>query len=138
MKKKDDFPPVLVLDLSATGLAVGRILDQYGIDVYGADFNNYTIGQYSKYIKKLHRSGVLKKNSFISSLVNFSKMFKLKPVLFPCSDRFIELVSENFNVLKQYYILQDSLSPSIAPIYLNKREFYKLCEKFDVNLPKTI
>ncbi|MBP8688882.1 hypothetical protein KBH77_00825 [Patescibacteria group bacterium] len=138
MKRNKDFPPALVLELSATGLAVGRILNQYGVEVYGVDFNNYTIGQYSKYIKKPFGGIIFKKKSFLSSLINFSKRFELKPVLIPCSDRFIELVSENFDILKQYYNIQDSLSPLIAPIYLNKREFYKLCEKFKINFPKTI
>ncbi len=138
MKKNKIFPPALVLDLSATGLAVGRILCQHGVEVYGLDFSNFAIGQFSKYIKKPFKNLILKKENFCTLLIDFSKKFETKPVLIPCSDRFIELVSENFDTLKQYYIIQDSLSPSIAPIYLNKREFYKLCERFDVNFPKTM
>lgn len=135
----NNFPPALVLDLSATGLAVARILSKHGVKVYGCDIHAFAIGRFSKYVKRPFFGYKVELNElFLDQLIKFSQNFNEKPVLFPSSDIFLEFVSANYEVLKKYYHMQPSLEPEICKKFLNKMEFYKLCETMSVNYPKTI
>jgi len=133
------YPPALILDLSATGLAVARILSKHGVDAYGADIYNLSIGRFSKYVKRPSFGYKVSLDSrFLDQLIKFAKKFDTKPVLFPSSDVFIEFVSKHYEILKKYYHLQESLAPNISNKFLNKMEFYKLCEKYNMVYPKTL
>lgn len=135
----NDYPPVLNLSLTATGIAVARILARRGVKVYGTDTNVFSIGRFSKYVRKPDFGYKTDINSdLLEKLARFSKKFNLKPVLIVSSDDFIEYVSENYNVLKEFYSIQESLSPEISKNFLNKKDFYKLCEKHKVSYPKTL
>ena len=132
-------PPALVLDLSATGTAVARILRRHGVEVYGADISGRAIGKFSKYVKNPDFGYEVSLNEgLIDDLINFSSKFDRKIVLIPSSDVFIEFVSNHFEVLSNYYFLQSSLKPEICKNYLNKNKFYLLCDNFDVAYPKTV
>lgn len=134
-----NYPPALILDLSATGVAVGRILARHGVKVYGADIQDIAIGKFSKYIKRPPFGYKVELNSiFLDELIQFSKKNASKPVLIPSSDSFIEFVGKHFNVLKEHFLMQSSLSPQVSFKFLNKREFYKICDKYDVAYPKTL
>ncbi|RLA95286.1 MAG: hypothetical protein DRG25_00585 [Deltaproteobacteria bacterium] len=133
-----DKNPVLVLGLSATGLAVARILGSHGVTVYGADTSDFQVARFSKFMHKPDFGyKVETKSTFVGDLISFANRFKLKPVLIPVTDAFIEFVCENFYVLRDYYIMQESFSPEICPQFLNKLEFYKLCEENGIPYPKT-
>lgn len=136
MKK---YPPALILDLSATGLAVARILSRHGVEAFGADIHAVSIGRFSKYVKKpLFGYKVTLNSQFLDQLIKFAKSYDTKLVLFPSSDVFIEFVSAHYEILKEHYNLQESLAPTISKNFLNKMEFYKLCEKYGVKYPKTL
>lgn len=134
-----NYPPALILDLSATGLAVARILARHGVISYGTDISNISIGRFSKYVKKPPFGYRVNLDSqFLEQLIKFAKSFDTKPVLFPSSDVFIEFISSHYEILSEHYRLQESLSPNISKKFLNKKEFYKLCEKYHVIYPKTL
>lgn len=133
------YPPVLILDLSATGIAVARILGNHGVDVYGADLSKISIGRFSKYVKKPAFGYKIEIDShFLDMLTYFAKSFNNKPVLLPCSDVFIEFVSKYYGILKDFFAIQESLAPTISSRFLDKREFYKMCEEYNIPYPKTI
>jgi len=135
----NDYPPVLVLDLSATGLGVARILSNHGISVYGTDIKHISIGRYSKYVSKPPFGFTVSlDDDFLSALFNFASAYNTKPILIPSSDVFIEYVSQYFDVLQNYYSFQNSLSPSISNKFLNKYEFFRICQDFNVPHPRTI
>jgi len=132
-------PPALVLDLSPTGIAVARILHCHGVDVYGVDVSERAIGKFSRYIKKPSFGFETDLNKkFVDNLIYFSKRFSKKVVLIPCSDVFIEFVSSHFDILNEYFYIQDSLNPDISEKFLNKRKFYSLCEELNIPYPKTL
>lgn len=138
-EKMNHYPPVLILDLSATGIAVARILGNHGVDVYGADLGKISIGRFSKYVKKPAFGYKIEIDShFLDMLTYFAKNFNNKPVLLPCSDIFIEFVSKYYGILKDFFSIQESLAPSISTKFLDKREFYKMCEEYNIPYPKTI
>ena len=135
----NDLSPALVLDLSATGIAVARILSSHGVRVYGADIPGRAIGKFSKHIKRPEFGYEVHLNdNLIDNLIRFASKFNEKIVLIPSSDVFIEFVSKHFEVLSNYYKLQSSLQAEICKNYLDKSEFYSLCDRFDVPYPKTI
>ena len=135
----NNYPPALILDLSATGLAVARILSKHNVKVYGCDVHTLSIGRFSKYVKKPFFGYKIELNDqFLNQLIEFSNNFNEKPVLFPSSDIFIEFVSAHYEILRKSYRMQASLNPEICKNFLNKMNFYKLCDQFGVNYPQTV
>jgi D-aspartate ligase len=134
-----DMPVALVLGLDATGLAVGRILAVRGVAVYGVEFREDTIANYSRYIKRPNfGSKVDLSGAFLEQLVGFAKSYDKKPVLIPADDVFIEFVSDHFEILEKSFSIQVSQSPAVCPYFLNKKKFYLLCEEYGVACPVTL
>lgn len=133
-----EYSPALILDLSATGISVARILASHHVEVFGADTWSQSIGRYSKHVKRPSFGYQIDGNGFMEKLIDFSEKCSKKPVLIPCSDTFIELVSNNFDTLSKHFLMQSSLSPDVSRHFLNKRMFYKMCDSYGVAYPKTI
>ncbi|MBI5102987.1 MAG: hypothetical protein HZB33_14310 [Nitrospirae bacterium] len=134
-----EMPVVVLLGLDATGVAVGRILAARGVTVYGVEFREDSIAGYSKYIKPPpfgHK--VVLSGDLLEQLLGFGKSFDIKPVLIPADDLFIDFISTNYDVLTEVFQAQGSLSPAVCPRFLNKRDFYRLCEEYSVAYPGTI
>ncbi len=128
-----------MLDLSATGVAVARILAGHGVEVYGAEVRDDTIGNFSKYIKRPSFGYKIELNDkFLDDLIDFSRKFTKKPILIPSDDLYIEYIDKYFDILKDYFEMQSSLSPDISFKFLNKKDFYILCEEYHVPYPKTL
>jgi len=128
----------LVLSLSATGIAVARALTKHDVKIYGVD-HQFAVGAFSKFIHKPFFGYKVNLDcEFLENLIKFSNMQDLKPVLFAADDKFIEFISMNYDVLKNYYIIQKSLHPNVSKLFLDKKNFYELCKKCDVSYPKTI
>jgi len=131
-------PPVVVLGLSATGLAVGRIFSARGVKVYGTDREKGGIGRYSKYILKPPFGYLANPDSLLDDLIFFSKSIGVKPVLFPASDDFIEFITQNASFLKEYFFFQSSFEKKKTEHFLNKKKFYQLCEEHGVDVPRSL
>jgi predicted ATP-grasp superfamily ATP-dependent carboligase len=131
-------PPVVVLGLSATGLAVGRIFSDRGIKVYGTDRETGRIGRYSKHIHKPPFGYLAKEASLLDDLVVFSKKIGAKPVLIPADDDFIDFITSNADELKRHYLFQSSYEKGKTEQFLNKKHFYKLCEQHGIAVPKSL
>jgi D-aspartate ligase len=137
-KNMKNLPPTLILSLSATGLAVARALAVHDVEIYGTD-SQFSIGRFSRLIRKpfwgwySQCDGLLLRN-----LIQFSSEQRLKPVLIPTDDKFMEFVSKYYHRLKKHFFLQGSLNPTTCRKFINKREFYKLCDLHQVAHPRTL
>jgi D-aspartate ligase len=131
-------PPVVVLGLSATGLAVGRIFSARGVKVFGTDREKGRIGRYSKYILKPPFGYIVNADTLLDNLVEFSKKLGTKPVLFPADDDFIEFITRNASDLREYYLFQSSYERNKTEDFLNKKRFYQLCEEHGVTMPQSL
>jgi|GEM_PF-3055665 D-aspartate ligase len=131
-------PPVVVLGLSATGLAVGRIFSARGVKVYGTDREKGRIGRYSKYINKPPFGYLANPETLLDDLIAFANYLKIKPVLFPADDAFIEFINQHVSALKKYYLFQSSYERSKVDAFLNKKNFYQLCEQHGVAVPRSL
>lgn len=136
--KNNSTVPVLTMTDSGIGLAVGRALARHGVKVYGID-TGFSVGRFSKYIEKPSWGySILLDQKLLDNLVMFSRQFDTKPVFIPTYDVMIEFVAQNFDVLKEYYHLHGVYSPEISFKFLNKKEFYTMCEDFNIPYPRTI
>ena len=128
--------PAVVLGMFETGLGVGRCLGRNKIKVFGLDFKK-DVGFYSKYIKAYicpHPS--IEEKKFLDFLINFSKRFEYKPVLYITSDSFLDIISRNRNSLEKYYFMNIS-SQKLLESIRHKFDQYHLALNSGVYAPET-
>jgi len=131
-----DYSPVVVLGLCPTGLAVVRSLGREGIPVFGVDSSYYAISLFSRYCKKLVILNPRKdEEKLVKCLVKFALTVKHKPVLFATSDDFLIFIANNNNELSRYFIYP-SINNEIADKFLDKEQFYKICNDVQIDYPK--
>lgn len=132
-----DRPVAVVVGLCPTGLAVVRSLGRQGIPVAGIDLNPHAIGFASRYCARIESAEpILSNQALISALERFGKSLSTRGVLFPTTDDYLNLISQNTEKLKKYYIFQP-LEENIVNSFLNKKQFYELCIKKNVVIPTT-
>ena len=124
-----DKPPAIVIKLdSITGLDTARILSGYGIPVYGvADERGHycTKTNACRELFITDTSG----DGLVGTLLDIAERFSSKPVLFPCSDESVRVISAQRDALHEFY---DFVIPDdgVLLMYMNKESFYRhACEK---------
>ena len=125
-----EFPPVVLLN----GGIVARSLGSQGIPVYALD-NSENFGRFSKY-SKLIRFGAKGIEEQVEWLTNNGLEQVKGSVIFPCSDKTIELVSKHRKQLSEHYILPESKDDLMLAM-LDKAATYDLANKIGVPTPKT-
>ncbi len=134
MVKTDN--PAFIFGMFETGLGVARSLGRNGIKVFGYDYKK-DIGFYSRYVKaKISPNPKENENEFIEFISNEASHFSAKPVLYITSDEYIPAVINNFETLKDYFLINIPSNEIINSIS-NKFEQYLLAKKVDVPIPKT-
>ncbi|MCI5839061.1 MAG: carboxylate--amine ligase [Peptoniphilaceae bacterium] len=74
---------------------------------------------------------------FLNKLEEVAKRFSDKNLLLiPCSDGYVAFVSENKNFLKKYYKF-NIVDFSVQKKLENKKDFYEICKKYNLDYPKT-
>lgn len=135
-----DGAAAVVLGLSPTGLAAARSLGRRGVPVFGADFDHWSLGRFSRYCTHLPEVSRLSREedgeSLASGLVDFAEDRPERPVLFLTNDRYIETLTPHAGRLQDHYRLTTDLT-GVAGRFLDKSEFYRICERAGVELPKT-
>ncbi|HML94526.1 MAG TPA: carboxylate--amine ligase [Thermodesulfobacteriota bacterium] len=124
-----DNTPAIVIKLdSITGLDTARILSGYGIPVYGIadDRRHYcTKTGACRGVFFTDTSG----DGLVGMLLDLAAKFKSKPVLFPCSDESVRLISARRETLREFYnfVIPDD---DVLLMYMNKESFYRrACQK---------
>ena len=124
-----DKPSAIVIKLdSITGLDTARILSGYGIPVYGVadDRGHYcTKTSACRELFITDTSG----DGLVGTLLDIAARFEAKPILFPCSDESVRVISANRDALREFY---DFVIPDgdVLLMYMNKESFYRhACEK---------
>jgi predicted ATP-grasp superfamily ATP-dependent carboligase len=128
----------VVLGLGPPGLSIGRSLSPKGVTVYGVEKRRYEAGRYSRYIRNdsrisYHGPG----EALLRGLINFSRSLESPPVLFICSDEYLEFVARRWGELAPHYVLTESMRADHYLPLLDKRLFYQRCQDLQVPLPLT-
>ena len=120
-----NLPPVVVYGLSATGLAIARVLGRHGVSVYGVDSKPWEIGRFSRYVQ--WRSSLQMVQSEVGS----------RPILFLGGD------PEIFDVCRNHVSLlpDPSVTERILSV-LDKGRLDARCRALqpipEMSLPKTL
>ena len=131
-----DKTPAIVIKLdSITGLDTARILSGYGIPVYGVadDRGHYcTKTNACRELFVTDTSG----DGLAGTLLDIAARFSSKPVLFPCSDESVRVISAHRDALREFY---DFVIPDdgVLLMYMNKESFYKHAREEGFPVPDT-
>ncbi len=129
--------PVIILGLTANGLAQVRSLASKKIKVVGIYSSNDELGRFSLYCKSFKFPDVRKHEKlFKKNLLTLAKDLKAKPVLFAENDIYIDFLSRNREDLEQHFlfILPDR---EILEKVMRKDCIKQLAEMAGLIYPKT-
>jgi len=128
----------VVLCVSPTGLAVARSLAPRGVAVFGVDDQRLEIGHSSRWFRRDARITFEPPGEgLLQGLLAFGGECAQPPVLFCAGDSYIEFVADNHEVLREHYVLADSMRPEVNSVLVNKRSFYQRCRALGADLPLT-
>lgn len=134
--EKHTSPLVVVLGLSPTGLYVIRELSTNGFCLLGVT-DEKACGQYTRYLNHPDKFWCIQDNSeLLERLYDLADTAEKKPVLLPTSDRYVDLISSNREVLKQKFIFQESYVSGLSNQLLDKGLFYRLCGQHGIEAPQ--
>ena len=131
-----DKPPALIIKLdSITGLDTARILSSYGISVYGIadDRGHYcTKTNACREVLITDTSG----DGLVGTLLDIAARFSSKPVLVPCSDESVRVISAQRDALGEFYkfVIPDD---DVLLMYMNKESFYRHAGEKGFPVPDT-
>ena len=126
----------IVFNCYYNGLSIIRELGKNNIPVYAMDtFRN--VGTYSKYAKYIKcPDPTINEGEFIDFLLDFGKRFLEKPIIFPTNDSWVLVISKNYKILSEYYILCSSGFETVD-LLLKKRAFSNWFKNNGFSVPET-
>lgn len=131
----DLMPLAVVLGLSPTGLFVVRSLGRKNVRVIGIDKDAWCVGRFSKYLSSFFR--VSNSEMLYRLMINIASKEDKKPIIFCAADEYLYFLAEYYKDLRDYYVMPECYTRDTINLFLNKLEFYKMCIKNSVDLPKT-
>lgn len=122
------------------GLSAIRCLGKNNVHVVAVDYSekdSYAFN--SKYIDEKLIGPHYKKDTkkFIEFLIDYGKKQKLKPVLFPTADPYVEVLDKYMDELREYYLFPE-IEKGLLTEIINKRSLEKLAVKHNVLIPETL
>lgn len=129
---------VVVIGGDYQGLGVIRSLGRQGIPVYLLD-SEACIGMASKFTTKFfHCPSPEDENLLLEFLLSLAEEEKLnKWVVYPTDDETVKVLSINKRLLEKYYKIPTP-DWAVSQILYNKKLTYKLAEKIDIDIPRTV
>ena len=129
-------PVAVVLGMSANGLSIVRSLGRKGVKVIGIDTDLSLPAMRSRYLCEKHLCPTPESEEFIDFLIKVAKKQSGKIILFATADDYLVPLSENRELLSQYYNYLMPPSQVVADL-LDKEKTALFAEKNDILHPKT-
>ncbi|OGB98566.1 hypothetical protein A2V82_05290 [candidate division KSB1 bacterium RBG_16_48_16] len=132
----NSLPPAIVIGLDCiTGLQTARILAQKGIPVFAIATKPGHFACQTRVCKKIIFADT-KSIDFINALQEMASQFDQKPVLFPCTDMSVLLISQNRNRLAEHYhvVLPDHQT---VKMLMDKIDFIHFAQREGLPIPET-
>lgn len=128
-------PAVLVGFDSMQGLPAARVLSRHGIPIIGIAANPNNSQTKTNVCREI-RFAQTDQPSLIDHLIELGEELSVKPVLFPCADTNVSLISRHRSRLEPYFHI---LLPDEATVemLMDKVSFYAYAEKNSLPVPKT-
>lgn len=124
----------VVLTFGELGLI--HCLGTENIPVYTASEGTKSLASLSRFSKKHLTFSSYETDEFIKELVEFGKSMNSKPVLMCHDDRALLNISENRDLLKDYFLFRLPDAAMVNRI-LNKLLFCRLCKEYDLPAPES-
>ena len=98
-------PPAFILGLYDTGLAVGRALASQGVKVFGFDWQVENPGFHSRFIQSERCPDPIDQGKeLLAHLHDSARRQSTRPVLYPCSDAFLQFLQAHRGELEKDFI----------------------------------
>lgn len=135
----DEFLPVLLgTDANVYGMA-RSFYEEYGVTSLAVGCGDFMDTRYSNIVKVITVPDLLKEDNFCNYLINLAKekltSYK-KLILISCGDNYTSLVVDNKKKLQKYFIVP-YIDKKMKDLLENKTTFYKICDKYGIDYPKT-
>ena len=128
----------VVLNLSATGLALARSLGPRGVRVLGFDPRRSEVGQFSRWVERDRRMARCGSGpELLERLCALGRELAPKPVLYTAGDPSLEFACTHHERLREHFLLPESLRPEEAGALADKRSCYERCAELGAALPTT-
>ncbi len=130
-------PVLLGADLNCYSIA-RAFHEAFGVRSYA--FGRYPLGttKYSKIVRFTAVPDLDTTEVLLSTLLDFAKKHEGERLfLIGCTDAYADLIIENRDKLSPYYFCRCP-DAALAKKLISKDEFYKICEKYDIDYPKTV
>lgn len=125
---------VIVLGGHVQGYGIVRVYGENNISSVVIDTSSFNIAKHSKYCVKFIQSSYKELINMLLSLGSENKFQNW--LLIPTDDYYVRLLSQNKEVLSQYFkVTVDNWD--VIEIFFNKRNSYPLVESVGVPIPKT-
>lgn len=133
--------PILVgTDVNAYGMA-RSFHEEYGIRSHCIGIAELPMTKDSKICDVTIVPELRQESVFVSSLIkmanDFTENSDIKPILICAGDEYTELAINNYEQLKDYFIIPYPHKEILDAVYF-KDNFYSLCEKYQLPYPKTV
>jgi D-aspartate ligase len=126
----------VVLNLSATGLALARSLGARGVRVLGSDPRRSEPGHFSRWVK--HDRRIARRApgpELLEGLCALGSELAHRPVLYTAGDLSLEFACEHHVRLREHFLLPASLRPEEAGALVDRRTCYERCAELGAALP---
>jgi len=131
----EQYPLVVVLGLSPTGLYAIRELSRAGFPVLGVSEDRGCAAT-SNFLNHPDRLWLVQDDVTLhGKLLDSGTRETQRPILLPTSDLYIEFVADHYTELAEVFTLQASYSSGFASNLLEKGNFYKLCAEHGMPAP---
>jgi predicted ATP-grasp superfamily ATP-dependent carboligase len=129
--------PAVVLNSGPAGLAAVRSLGRARVPVLDIDFNSGPASR-SKYCTfRLCPHPGTEPDAAVELLIKEASRFGSRPVLFPASDNFFELVSTHRDRLKSHFLMALPAAEDSAAM-LDKRSQYEITQRAGIDCAATV
>lgn len=137
MKEKEFISVLFGSDRNVYGMAIG-FYEQYQVRSIAVCKIGYSETKYSKIIDIYQNKDIEKKEVFFKTLKEIKKKYNNKKIiLIACSDVYARLIIENKKELEKDFIVP-YINEDLMNKLIIKENFYKICEKYNLDYPKTI
>ena len=137
MEKQEFIPILFGSDRNVYGMAIG-FYEEYKIHSIAVCKLKYIETKYSKLLEFYSNSDIEKKEVFLKTLHDIKEKYhNSKLILIACSDVYARLIIENKKELEKDFIVP-YIDEDMMNSLIIKENFYKTCEKYDLNYPKTV
>ena len=139
MNKQKFLPIILGSDENAYGMA-RAFHEKYSIKSTVLTKQVYVACRYSKIINIVLINNLEDEKIFAESIVKSAEEKQKdyeKLILVPCSDRYIELVAKNKDMIEKYFC-NKFIPDDLLQRFVTKEKFYEICDEYNLAYPKTV